>query len=48
MDDDAEVLRLDESWNEAYRRHDRAPLADILSDDFAALTASGAPITKAA
>jgi ketosteroid isomerase-like protein len=42
-----EVLRLDEAWNEAYRQHDRSPLSDILSDDFAALTASGEPVTKA-
>ncbi len=44
--DEAEVRRLDEAWNEAYRRHDRSPLAGILSDDFAALTASGDPVTK--
>ena len=47
IDDEADVLRLDEAWNEAYRQHDRSPLAPILSDDFAALTASGDPITKA-
>jgi ketosteroid isomerase-like protein len=45
--DEADVLRLDEAWNEAYRQYDRSPLAGILSDDFAALTASGDPVTKA-
>jgi len=40
-------LRLDSEWNEAYRRHDRAPLAHILADDFTGLTASGQPVTKA-
>lgn len=47
MDDEAEILRLDSAWNEAYRRHDRAPLAQILADDFTGLTPSGEPITKA-
>lgn len=46
-DDEAEVLRLDNAWNEAYVRRDRAPLADILADDFTGLTAAGQPITKA-
>src|SRR5712692_9939767 len=46
-DDEAQILRLDSEWNEAYRRHDRAPLAHILADDFTGLTASGEPITKA-
>src|ERR1700683_4412959 len=46
--DEAEILRLDRDWNEAYRRHDRSPLAHILADDFTGLTASGDPITKAA
>jgi ketosteroid isomerase-like protein len=45
-DDDAEILRLDNEWNEAYRRADRSPLAHILADDFTGLTASGEPITK--
>jgi ketosteroid isomerase-like protein len=40
-------LRLDSEWNEAYRRHDRAPLAHVLADDFTGLTATGEPITKA-
>jgi ketosteroid isomerase-like protein len=44
---EAEVLCLDDAWNEAYRRHDRAPLDSILADDFTALTLSGEPITKA-
>jgi ketosteroid isomerase-like protein len=46
-DDEAEILRLDSEWNEAYRRHDRSPLAQILADDFTGLTALGEPITKA-
>jgi ketosteroid isomerase-like protein len=46
-DDEAEILRLDSEWNEAYRRQDRAPLAHILADDFTGLTALGEPITKA-
>jgi hypothetical protein len=41
IDDEADMLRIDEPWNEAYRQHDRLPLAGILSDDFAALNASG-------
>ena len=46
-EDDAKVLRLDNTWNEAYMRRDRGPLAKILADDFTGLTASGEPITKA-
>jgi ketosteroid isomerase-like protein len=46
-DDEAQILRLDSEWNDAYRRHDRAPLAHILADDFTGLTALGEPITKA-
>src|SRR5260370_33152915 len=46
-DDEAQILQLDGEWNKAYRRHDRAPLAHILADDFTGLTASGEPITKA-
>jgi ketosteroid isomerase-like protein len=46
-DDDAEVLRLDDAWNDAYRRHDRSPLADVLADDFSAATPSGEPVSKA-
>lgn len=45
--DEAEILRLDGAWNDAYRRHDRAPLANILADDFSGVDASGAPFTKA-
>jgi ketosteroid isomerase-like protein len=48
MSDEAEVLKLDEAWNEAYRQHDRSPLAMILADDFNGATALGEPITKAA
>ena len=47
-DDEAQILRLDNERNEAYRRIDRSPLAHILADDFTGLTASGDPITKAA
>jgi ketosteroid isomerase-like protein len=47
-DDAAEILRLDNAWNEAYRRRDRAPLADILADDFAAMDAAGQLVSKAA
>jgi ketosteroid isomerase-like protein len=46
-DDEAQVLRLDDAWNEAYRRHDRAPLSDILADDFTGVMPSGDPISKA-
>jgi ketosteroid isomerase-like protein len=46
-DDEAQILRLDSEWNDAYRRHDRAPLSHILADDFSGLTALGEPITKA-
>ena len=28
---EAEVLRLDNAWNEAYRRHNRPPLETILA-----------------
>ena len=45
-DDEAQILRLDSEWNEAYRRQDRAPLAHILADDFTGLTGLGEPITK--
>jgi len=44
--DEAEILRLDGAWNDAYRRHDRSPLANILADDFSGVDASGAPFTK--
>ena len=47
MSDEAEVLKLDEAWNEAYRRHDRSRLAVVLADDFTAATAAGDPVTKA-
>jgi ketosteroid isomerase-like protein len=46
-EDEAQILRLDNEWNEAYRRRDRSPLAHILADDFTGLTALGEPITKA-
>jgi hypothetical protein len=44
--DEAQILSLDSEWNEAYRRRDRSPLANILADDFTGLTALGEPITK--
>jgi ketosteroid isomerase-like protein len=43
----AAVRRLDDEWNDAYRRHDRSRLASVLADDFCALTPSGESITKA-
>ena len=46
-DDEAQILRLDNEWNEAYRRRDRSPLAHILADDFTGVTALGEPISKA-
>jgi ketosteroid isomerase-like protein len=46
-DDEAQILRLDNEWNEAYRRADRSPLAHILADDFTGWTALNEPITKA-
>jgi hypothetical protein len=47
MDDEAEVLRLDDAWNDAYRRSDRSPLADILAEDFSAVTPTGGAASKA-
>ena len=47
VDDEAQILRLDNEWNEAYRRHDRAPLAHILAEDFTGWTALDEPISKA-
>lgn len=46
-DDEAQILRLDNEWNEAYRHADRSPLAHILADDFTGWTALNQPITKA-
>jgi ketosteroid isomerase-like protein len=46
-DDEAQILRLDGEWNDAYRRRDRSPLSHILAEDFTGLTALGEPITKA-
>jgi ketosteroid isomerase-like protein len=46
-DDEAEVLHLDNAWNEAYLKQERGRLADILADDFTGLMPSGEPITKA-
>ncbi|HEY6300291.1 MAG TPA: nuclear transport factor 2 family protein [Candidatus Binatus sp.] len=45
--DEAQILRLDNEWNEAYRRADRSPLAHILADDFTGWTALNEPIAKA-
>ena len=38
---------LDQAWNEAYVRNDRAQLASILADDFEAVAADGQTISKA-
>jgi ketosteroid isomerase-like protein len=46
-EEEAQILRLDDQWNEAYRRRDRSPLVHILADDFTGLTPLGEPITKA-
>jgi ketosteroid isomerase-like protein len=46
-DDEAQILRLDSEWNEAYRRADRSPLAHILAEDFIGWTAVNEPVTKA-
>ena len=46
-DDEAEILRLDNAWNNAYVRRERSPLNEILADDFTGLTPTGEPITKA-
>ncbi|HTR60976.1 MAG TPA: nuclear transport factor 2 family protein [Candidatus Binataceae bacterium] len=46
-EDQATILRLDNAWNSAYERNDRAPLADILADDFTGIMPWGEHITKA-
>lgn len=46
-EDQATILRLDNAWNSAYERNDRAPLADILADDFTGIAPWGEHITKA-
>lgn len=46
-DDEADILRLDNAWNEAYMRRDRSPLSEILADDFTGVMPSCKPITKA-
>ena len=43
---EAEILRLDNAWNDAYVRRERSPLNEILADDFTGLTPAGEPITK--
>jgi ketosteroid isomerase-like protein len=45
-DDEAQILRLDSEWNDAYRRRDRSPLAHILADDFTGWTGANELITK--
>jgi ketosteroid isomerase-like protein len=45
-DDEAEVRCLDNAWNDAYLHNDRAPLANILADDFTAVLPSGAAFSK--
>ena len=47
QDDEAQILRLDSAWNEAYRRQNRRPLADILAEDFTGIAPSGEAVTKA-
>ena len=44
--DEAEVLKLDDTWNEAYRQRDRSRLAVVLADDFTGVTGAGEPVTK--
>lgn len=44
--DEVEVLRLDSTWNDAYQRHDRSALANVLADDFIGYAASDEPISK--
>jgi ketosteroid isomerase-like protein len=46
-EDKAEILRLDNTWNEAYIRRNRSPLSEILADDFTFVTPFGEPVTKA-
>jgi ketosteroid isomerase-like protein len=46
-DDEARILELDSAWNEAYLRNDRAPLTNILADDFTALGPAGGTVAKA-
>lgn len=45
-DDEADILRLDNAWNEAYVQRNRAPLADILADDFIGFAPWDEAITK--
>jgi Domain of unknown function (DUF4440) len=45
-DDKENILLLDCTWNEAYRRHNRTLLANILAEDFTGMIPSGEPITK--
>jgi ketosteroid isomerase-like protein len=45
-EDEAHLRLLDCAWNEAYRRHDRASLADILAEDFTGIAPSGEPVSK--
>jgi ketosteroid isomerase-like protein len=46
-DDEVQIRRLDDAWNQAYMQNDRAPLADILAEDFTGFGADGAPVDKA-
>jgi ketosteroid isomerase-like protein len=41
------VEDLDRTWNDAYEHNDRAPLEHILADDFEAIAADGATVSKA-
>jgi ketosteroid isomerase-like protein len=47
LDDESEVRRLDDAWNDAYVRHDRSRLADVLADAFEAVLPSGERISRA-
>jgi ketosteroid isomerase-like protein len=46
MNDQHELERLNEAWNEAYRRVDMIALAAILVDDWVGILASGDVFTK--
>jgi ketosteroid isomerase-like protein len=46
MNDQHELERLNEAWNEAYRRVDMNALVAILADDWVGILGSGEAITK--
>ena len=47
MADEPAVEALDRAWNAAYEQNERDRLADVLAEDFIAVTADGQPVTKA-